>query len=61
MITKGIVEKIIDTYTAKVRLPVYDGMPIGTISVPTDDLSSATVCTISVSALRITIEASPLY
>ena len=47
MITKGIVEKIIDTYTAKVRLPVYDGMPIGTISVPTDDLSSATVCTIS--------------
>lgn len=47
MVTKGIIEKIVDTYTAKVRLPLYDGVPIGTISVPTDDLSDATTCTIA--------------
>ena len=47
MITKGIVEKVIDQYSVKVRLPLYDGAKIGTICVDTDDLSNATICTVS--------------
>lgn len=46
MITKGIVEEIVDSYYVKVRLPIYDGVPIGTTYVPTDDLNRATVCTL---------------
>ena len=46
MITKGIVEKVLDDYHIRVRLPVYDGAPFLTTSVTTDDLSVATVCTL---------------
>ena len=47
MITKGIVTEIVDTYFVKVRLPVYDRVSQASIFVATDELNTATVCTIS--------------
>lgn len=46
MVTRGIVEQVIDPYHIRVRLPLYDGAPFLTTSVPTSDLSVATVCTL---------------
>ena len=45
MITKGIVESIISKYSVKVRLPILDGIKESKGSVPTNDLSEATICT----------------
>lgn len=43
MITKGIVEQIVDNYTYKVRLPLYDGITSTPTFTSTDDLNIATV------------------
>ena len=43
MITKGIVEQIVDDYTYKVRLPLYDGITSAPTFTSTDDLNIATV------------------
>lgn len=43
MITKGIVEQIVDNYTYKVRLPLYDGITSAPTFTSTDDLNIATV------------------
>ncbi|WP_300924709.1 hypothetical protein [uncultured Clostridium sp.] len=45
MITKGIVEEIVD-YKAKVRLPIYDDVPDSKIGTKINNLSSATICSI---------------
>ncbi len=47
MVTKGIVEEIIDNYQAKVRLPVYNGIEGTKQSTPSNELSIATICTLS--------------
>ena len=46
MITKGIVEEIRDNYYALVRLPVYNGVSIGTNFTPKENLNVATLCTL---------------
>ena len=46
MVTKGLVIEIVDTYYAKVRLPVYDRVPQASMYVRNDDLQTATICTI---------------
>lgn len=46
MITKGIVTEILNTYFVKVRLPVYDRVTQASLSVPSSDLNTATVCTV---------------
>lgn len=43
MITKGIVEQIVDDYTYKVRLPLYDGITSAPTFTSTDDLNISTV------------------
>lgn len=47
MITKGIVEKIIDPYTVRVRIPLLDRMKDSTMSTSTDNLSEALICSSS--------------
>lgn len=44
MITKGIVEKLIDKNHIKVRVPIYDKSTESPDCVKTDDLTVATVC-----------------
>lgn len=46
MVTKGIVEKVINQYSAKVRLPLYDGVSSTKNSISTDNLPIATICTL---------------
>jgi hypothetical protein len=46
MITKGIVEEILD-YKAKVRLPIYDGTASSNLGTKSNQLSSATICSLS--------------
>ena len=46
MITKGIVEEIVDNYFVKVRIPVLDKAQNALQSTPTHNLPTATVCTI---------------
>ena len=46
MITKGIVEEILD-YKAKVRLPIYDGTASSNLGTKSSQLSSATICSLS--------------
>ena len=47
MITKGIIEEIVAKYRAKVRLPIYEGMPQSSdVYVRSNDLSTATICTL---------------
>lgn len=46
MVTKGIVEKIIDTYTVKVRMPIFDAIKEAKNGVKTEDLSTAIICTL---------------
>lgn len=44
MITKGIIENIIDATHVKVRMPVIDGLKGIKQSTPTEFLSEATIC-----------------
>ena len=46
MVTKGIVEQILDNYLIKVRLPVYDRTTFASVSVPNQNLNDATICTL---------------
>lgn len=46
MLTKGIVEQLIDKYTAKVRLPIYDGAEGSKNATSKDDLTEATICSL---------------
>lgn len=46
MVTKGIVEEIINVYQAKVRLPVYDGFADTKNATPSDELTIASICNI---------------
>ena len=46
MITKGIVEDIIDEYFVRVRMPVYNGVTTAPSYVATEDLPQATICTL---------------
>ena len=46
MITKGIVEHIIDNSHIKVRMPIIDGLKDIKQSTPTELLSEATICTL---------------
>ena len=46
MITKGIVEEILDNYKVKVRMPTYDAIDGVKDSVATKDLSEATICSL---------------
>lgn len=46
MLTKGVIEKIISPYKAKVRLPVYDSLKDVNYSTSTENLSEATVCSL---------------
>lgn len=46
MITKGIVESIVDNYSVKVRIPMYDKIDGAKNATPNSDLSIATVCTL---------------
>lgn len=47
MITKGIVEEVIDPYNIKVRLPIYNAISTAKDATPTKDLNTATICSIS--------------
>lgn len=47
MITKAIVESVLSPYSAKVRIPMYDGIESTKNSVKSTDLSNATICTFS--------------
>lgn len=44
MITKGIVESIVDGFKYKVRLPIFDKIEQASIHTSFDDLSIATAC-----------------
>lgn len=46
MITKAIVEKIISPYQVKVRIPVFDRVDTSSISTSTENLNTATICTL---------------
>lgn len=46
MVTKGIVEEIINIYQAKVRLPVYDGFADTKNATPSNELTIASICNI---------------
>mgnify|MGYP002711201717 CR=1 FL=1 len=46
MVTKGIVEEIINIYQAKVRLPVYDGFVDTKNATPSNELTIASICNI---------------
>lgn len=46
MITKGIVESIVDKYSIKVRLPIFDKAKDTKNATPTQDLNNATICTL---------------
>lgn len=46
MIQKGIIESIVSAYEYKVRIPRYDKLVTTPGAVPTDNLSSAIVCSI---------------
>ena len=46
MVTKGIIEEIINIYQAKVRLPVYDGFADTKNATPSNELTIASICNI---------------
>lgn len=47
MITKGIIEEIINTYQARIRIPMYDGLENTKQSTLNKDLSIASISVIS--------------
>lgn len=44
MLTKGIVETLVDEFTAKVRIPIYNGVKTSRDFTPDADLNNATIC-----------------
>ena len=46
MITRGIVEKIIDQYSVKVRLTLMDKSGASEYATPTSELNTAVICTL---------------
>ena len=44
MITKGIVEEVVDKFKYRVRLPIFDRIPQSALSTKFDDLAIATAC-----------------
>ena len=44
ILTKGIIEEVVSSYKARVRLPVYHGVRNGSYSTPTKDLPAASLC-----------------
>lgn len=44
MITKGIVQEIIDPYNIKLRLPILDGTDYSSEGIPNEYLNTAIVC-----------------
>lgn len=46
MITRGIVEEVIDRYNVKVRLPLLDGVDGGNIRKTKDELRTMVICTL---------------
>ena len=46
MITKAVVESIVDTYRVKIRMPLLDRIKSSNIHTPDSDLEIATVCTL---------------
>ena len=55
MITRGIVEEVIDLYHYRVRLPLLDGAKTSKMSVKTSDLVVATVCTLPACSIPISV------
>ena len=53
MITKGIVEKIVDQYQIRVRMPFIDGLKDTKQSTPTENLSVSTICALPKHAVRL--------
>ena len=45
MVTKGIIEKILDNQQYRIRLPLYDSLATVSNATPTDNLGIGTVCT----------------
>ena len=46
MITKAIIEEIVDAHSAKIRIPLYDKASYAPNSVSKDNLSIATICSL---------------
>lgn len=46
MITKGIIEDIVSPYEVKVRIPLLDRSSTSSLSTATENLNSATICTL---------------
>lgn len=55
MLTKGIVEKVIDNYSAKVRLPIFNKSKDAIGATPLDELSEAIICTLPNSVLGLQV------
>lgn len=47
MISRGIVERLVDAYTCKVRIPRLDRVQSSSVHTSTDDLMNAKICTLS--------------
>ena len=52
MITRGIVEKIIDQYSVKVRIPILDKVGASDAATPTDELNTAVMCPLPACSVR---------
>ena len=46
MLTRGIVEEIIDDYRVRVRMPVYNKVKSAPLHTPTSELNIATICSL---------------
>ena len=46
MVTKGIVLELVNTYQAKVRMPIFNGVETSKDGTPDNRLSIATICTL---------------
>ena len=55
MITKGIVEDIIDTYQVRVRLPIFDKVDGAKNATKNEDLSIGTVCCLPNSSYQVNV------
>ena len=55
MITKGIVEDIIDTYQVRVRLPIFDKIDGAKNATKNEDLSIGTVCCLPNSSYQVNV------
>lgn len=55
MITKGIVEDIVDKYQARVRLPIFDKVDGAKNATKDEDLSIGTVCCLPNSSYQVNV------